>query len=186
MPRYDDDYSSRRDDHRSAPVRREQVRDDRHRSDRIDQRDRRIVEEPREVPRSSRADPMEVMDSRIPSSRIIADPRTANAGVRLEPRPSRHQEVDPRARDQQPTYYEDSKSSRMIDPRTDVYSSREPAGRYSAPREDRMDTDMDMPPPTRRSHGRDMDSGRDYYVEEDNPRDRSSKYNDYFVSGSGM
>lgn len=189
MPRYEDDYG-RREDPRATTVRRE-VRDNRHESSRVEARDRRIVEDPRESARSSRTqhDPMDVVDPRMMASQRAAmgDPRGANAGARLEPRPDvRHGGgvVSSRSRDE-PAYDYDHKSARMVDSRgVETYPSREPVSRYSSARDDRMDTDMDMgPPPVRRSAAREVVDSRGDYVDEDH---RNNRYNDYFVPGPGM
>ena len=188
MPRYEDDYG-RREDPRATTVRRE-VRDDRHSSSRVEARDRRIVEDPRDA-RSSRTqhDPMDVVDPRMMASqRAMGDPRGANAGARLEPRPSEGRHgggvVSSRSRDE-PAYDYDHKPTRMVDSRgVETYSSRDPVSRYPNARDDRMDTDMDMaPPPVRRSAAREVVDSRGDYVDEDH---RNTRYNDYFVPGSGM
>ncbi|ETN40426.1 uncharacterized protein HMPREF1541_04703 [Cyphellophora europaea CBS 101466] len=186
MPRYEDDYG-RREDPRAATVRRE-VREDRHAPARVETRERtRVIEDPRDPRGASRTqEPMEIVDSRLMSaSRTMGDPRGANAAARLEPRPDRHGGgVVSRARDE-PTYYDDHKPTRMVDPRdartADVYS-RETAPRYSNPRDDRMDTEPDIPPP-RRSAAREVVDPREHYMDEDH---RSNRYNDYFVPGAGI
>lgn len=188
MPRYEDDYG-RREDPRASTVRRE-AREDRHGSSRGSERDRRILDDPRESLRSSRTqhpDPMDVVDPRMmsASARAPADPRGANAGARLEPRPEgRHgAAVSSRGMRDEPAYaYDhDHKQQRMPDPRAAEVYSREQIPRYSNPRDDRMDTDMDMPPqPTRRTATREVVGD---YADDDH---RSSRYNDYFVPGTGM
>jgi hypothetical protein len=188
MRRYEDEGYGRREDPRP---RRTDPREDRHSSSRVEARDRRTAEDPRETIRSSRtqqADPMDVIDPRgdprlMNSSRIVTE-RGANAAVRLEPRPEgRHAGiVSSRARDE-PAYDYDHKSSRMVDPRTtEAYTSREQVSRY-ATRDDRMDTDMDMAPTSRRSAQREVIDSRGDFVEED---PRPNRYNDYFVPGTGM
>jgi hypothetical protein len=185
MPRYEDDYG-RREDPRATTARRGEPREDRHASSRVEQRDRRIEDHPRDPVRSSRAqqDPMDIVDPRMMnSSRTMGDPRAPNTTARLEPRPEgRHGGVvSSRTRDE-PAYDYDHKSSRMVDPRGAEVYSREQAPRYANPRDDRMDTDMDIAP-ARRSATREVVDSRGDYIEEDH---RSSRYNDYFVPGSGM
>jgi hypothetical protein len=127
---------------------------------------------------------MDIVDPRMMnSSRTMGDPRAPNTTARLEPRPEgRHGGVvSSRTRDE-PAYDYDHKSSRMVDPRGAEVYSREQAPRYANPRDDRMDTDMDIAP-ARRSATREVVDSRGDYIEEDH---RSSRYNDYFVPGSGM
>lgn len=198
MPRgYDESSYNRRD---PPPVRRDPRGEDRHAPrGTVEVRDRRIIEEPRDrdrerdrdrdrdIPRGSGRvpEPMEIVDSRMPPSRVVQDSRVANAGVRME-RPDRHGPavIDPRVppREQQ-TYYEDPRTGRMVDPRGADPYARETTGRASNPREDprRMDTDMDMDPP-RRPPGREIVDSRDHYMEDSH----NKHYNDYFVPGAGL
>jgi hypothetical protein len=176
MPRgYEDDYGRREVSGR---------RDDRHTRDRVEPRERTRPEEPRDYTRTARADPMEVVDARTMTSRGLGDSRPANAGARLEPRPDRHTSsgVETRTREE-PLQYTDPRTGRPVDMRaatTDQYS-RDPAGRYSTPRDDRMDTEMDMQP--RRPAGREVvDSGRDHEMDDH----KGDKYNNFFVPGTGM
>ena len=211
MPRYEDDYG-RREDPRATTARRGEVREDRHASSRVEQRDRRIVEDhprepvrssrtqpqdPREPVRSSRTqpqDPMDIVDPRgdprmMNSSRAIGDPRGPNTAARLEPRPEgRHGGVvSSRTRDEPAYDYDHKSSSRLVDPRGAEVYPREQSSRYANPRDDRMDTDMDMPPATtRRSAPREVVDSRGGYAEEDHRVPATSRYNDYFVPGAGM
>lgn len=155
--------------------------EDRHGRDRPEARERpRVAEESRGIPRD-RIDPIQVVDARMSASRGLADPRGANAAARLEPRADRHGStpVDTRTSGE-PTYYEDPRTGRLVEMRAEQ-QPREIASRYHNSRDDRMDTDMDAQP--RRQATREVVESRDHPMEE---AQRSNKYNDYFVPGTGM
>ncbi len=188
MKRYEPDEYTRGDTRR-----RPDPRDDRHGRARVEPRDRRereVVDDRMDM-RQVRVDPRDrmdaVMDPRIPAARM--DPR-ANAAARLEPRRDQYG-VEPRARGE-PELYKDPRTGQLRDVRTgELYQevARPQRGAYDDPmdRDLRMDQD-DVPPARTDRRNREMVDAPprgaydDHY--DDNPR--GTKYNDYFVPGTGL
>lgn len=178
---YEDDYARR------EPSGRRDPRDDRHARDRGgDARERtRAVEDPRV---SGRVDAMDIVDPRMAAPRGLGDPRGANAAARLEPRADRHGNTSADPRSGPPRYYTDPRTGKLVEVRQDddyaaSAAPREYGSRRGMTMDDSMDHDMDTHPTTRRSNNtRDTTDSRDQYMEEP----KSTKYNDYFVPGSGM
>lgn len=187
--RYDEDYSSSRSDAR----RRETRGDDRHGRERVEARDRRVIDDRMDV-RDTRTEARDRMDTTM-DSRLAPrmDPIRANASVRVQPPSSdRDRFIDPRARE--PELYKDPRTGELRDPRTGDRFQEIPSSRHPYARDDRMDRDPvdrmdrmdrdDIPPQSSRRTREVVDLGpsRDY---EDDYRP-SGKYNDYFVPGTGI
>ncbi len=187
MKRFEDDYRSdprRRADPRDE--RRQDTREDRHRGDRVDARDRRqVIDDRMDIRESNRVEPRDrldtVMDSRMPPSRI--EPARPNAGARLQERTIDRYGTEVRAE-----VYKDPRTGELRDARTGaLYQpevTRTPRGFDDRiERDDPMDRD-DVPSSNRRTREIvDLAPARGY---DDDDYRGSTKYNDYFVPGTGI
>ena len=194
MKRSDRERYEREEYSRSEPRRRPEPEQDRHGRARVEPRERRereIVDDRMDM-RPARGDPRDrmdtVMDPRIPAARMDprADPR-ANAGARLQPARDQYG-VETRARGE-PELYKDPRTGQIFDARTNQ-PYRETArpqqrGGYDDPMDQMED---DLPPARNDRRNREFVDAppRGGYAEDHYDEPRGSKYNDYFVPGTGI
>ena len=181
---------------RSDPRRRQEPADDRHGRARVEPRERRereIVDDRMDM-RSARGDPRDrmdpVMDPRIPAARMDArgDPRAdprANAGARLQPARDQYG-VETRARGE-PELYKDPRTGQLRYAATGELYQQVARPQRGYDDDDRMDQD-DIPVVRNDRRNREVVDAppRGGYAEEHYDEPRGTKYNDYFVPGTGI